>query len=456
MAAMDIVNRVFREFRRYTGDGLPGEPANAPLPVGDPSSGVNSPKKSEIRAALGDVLEDAQGSADLAAGYAALLAGASSIEFITVDDLLADTALGYEDSGATVEVPVGKLVRAGTSRYVVAPEDATDHQVETAGGLKLYLLNDGASSTTYSLTAAVASSALTISLKTADGADPSGSNPVNLAFRDANMAVGAPSLATIESALTLTISSGSTLGFTNATAGRLWIVAFNDGGTVRLGAINCRSGTNLFPLGGSKVASAVAEGGAGGADSPHVFYASSALTSKAYVILGYMDWGSGLVTAGTWAAAPTAIKIFDLGDKLPGDVIQSVGSTTQTQTTVASTTYVDTNSTVTLTPTAAPNLVSVFASGSLGIVASVGDRRCQARIVRGGTQIGIGAQLLTPMAGAIVQPASMMAMDAPGTVSPCTWKVQINAQDASQTGFWANGGTGPVAGATMSAAEIMG
>lgn len=52
MAAIDVVNRVFREFRRYTGDGLPGAPTGAPLPVGDPSSGVHSPKKSEIREAL--------------------------------------------------------------------------------------------------------------------------------------------------------------------------------------------------------------------------------------------------------------------------------------------------------------------------------------------------------------------------------------------------------------------
>lgn len=52
MAAEDVVNRVLRENRRYTGDGLPGEPVNAPLPVGDPSSGVHNPKKSELRIAL--------------------------------------------------------------------------------------------------------------------------------------------------------------------------------------------------------------------------------------------------------------------------------------------------------------------------------------------------------------------------------------------------------------------
>jgi hypothetical protein len=60
MAVADDIKRVFREFRRYTGDGLPGAPVNAPLPIGDPQSGVHSPKKADIRQAfvgLADRLE---------------------------------------------------------------------------------------------------------------------------------------------------------------------------------------------------------------------------------------------------------------------------------------------------------------------------------------------------------------------------------------------------------------
>lgn len=52
MAAIDVVNRVLREFKRYTGDGLPNEPVGAPLPVGDPASGAHNPKKAELREAL--------------------------------------------------------------------------------------------------------------------------------------------------------------------------------------------------------------------------------------------------------------------------------------------------------------------------------------------------------------------------------------------------------------------
>lgn len=58
MAAQDTVNRVYREYKRYTGDGLPGAPTNAPLPVGDPSSNPHNPNKAELRAALLAVLNE--------------------------------------------------------------------------------------------------------------------------------------------------------------------------------------------------------------------------------------------------------------------------------------------------------------------------------------------------------------------------------------------------------------
>jgi hypothetical protein len=52
---MPAINKAFREFRRYTSDGLPSAPVSAPLPVGDPSSGIYNPAKSEIRDAFEDV-----------------------------------------------------------------------------------------------------------------------------------------------------------------------------------------------------------------------------------------------------------------------------------------------------------------------------------------------------------------------------------------------------------------
>lgn len=40
---MPSVDETWREFKRHTGDGLPAEPLNAPLPIGDPQSGPHHP-----------------------------------------------------------------------------------------------------------------------------------------------------------------------------------------------------------------------------------------------------------------------------------------------------------------------------------------------------------------------------------------------------------------------------
>lgn len=59
-----IVERTWREFRRYTGDGLPGAPTGAPLPIGDPASGPYSPDKSALREGLGQYGDEVEAIRD--------------------------------------------------------------------------------------------------------------------------------------------------------------------------------------------------------------------------------------------------------------------------------------------------------------------------------------------------------------------------------------------------------
>lgn len=46
---MPNANEVFRDFERFTGDGKPGAPTGAPLPIGDPRSGLHNLDKWELR-----------------------------------------------------------------------------------------------------------------------------------------------------------------------------------------------------------------------------------------------------------------------------------------------------------------------------------------------------------------------------------------------------------------------
>jgi len=175
---------------------------------------------------------------------------------------------------------------------------------------------------------AAAASALTISLKGINGNDPSAINPVKVPFRNATVATGDITILSVTAATSLVVSSGSTLGTANSIAFRLWVVGFNDGGTFRLGVINCLSGTSIYPLSGFGIASATAEGGSGTADSAQVFYTGTAVTSKAYTVLGYVTYESGLATAGTWSATPTRIQPIQKDTALPGTVMQTASTFT--------------------------------------------------------------------------------------------------------------------------------
>jgi len=51
-------DEMLRDFKRFTGDGLPDEPVGAPLPIGDPTSGAHTPTKAELRTALSAGTDD--------------------------------------------------------------------------------------------------------------------------------------------------------------------------------------------------------------------------------------------------------------------------------------------------------------------------------------------------------------------------------------------------------------
>lgn len=75
--------------------------------------------------------EDAQAAAEAAA--------ASLIKRDTVALLVSDAVLAYSAGTGKTVVAAGQIIEAGGFRYEVAAFDATDHHVETAGGVKLYV-----------------------------------------------------------------------------------------------------------------------------------------------------------------------------------------------------------------------------------------------------------------------------------------------------------------------------
>lgn len=174
-------------------------------------------------------------------------------------------------------------------------------------------------------------STLAVSIKTWSGNDPSSTEPVFVAFRSATAGTGSLTYRKISQATSVVINSSALLGTVSNIPFRLWCVAFDDSGTIRLALINClstsagagsgRDVTAIYPLGGWGIASATQESDT--ADSAQTFYSDgAAVSSKAYATLGFGTWESGLANAGNWNSNPTRIQLFGPGVPLPGQVVQ--------------------------------------------------------------------------------------------------------------------------------------
>lgn len=142
------------------------------------------------------------------------------------------------------------------------------------------------------VTASVAGNALTVTI-----------NATTLDFRSSTLGSGTVNTRTISSPISVTVSSGSTLGTVNAVAARLAILAIDNAGTVEAAIVNIAGGNQLDE---TNLISTTAEGGAGAADSASTIYSTTARTNVPYRVVGFVDITEA--TAGTWATAPSTIQ----------------------------------------------------------------------------------------------------------------------------------------------------
>ena len=142
------------------------------------------------------------------------------------------------------------------------------------------------------IAAAVAGNALTITL-----------NPTALEFRHPTLSNGTVNTRVVGAPITLTVSSGSTLGTVSGRLAALAVVAIDNAGTVELAVANL-AGTVVLDEGA--LFSTTAEGGAGAADSANVLYSSTARSNVPMRVVGYIV--ATQAVAGTWATAPSVVQ----------------------------------------------------------------------------------------------------------------------------------------------------
>jgi hypothetical protein len=263
---------------------------------------------------------------------------------VVIDNVAQNPSTAFTISGSTITFTSAPL--SGTNNIyvyytspitqVIAPSQATVGltQLSATGttSSSTYLRGDNTWATLtippqiQPISASVASNALTIS-----------ASSLSLDFRSTTLGSGTVTTVT-GTPSNLVISSGSTLGTVNATQSRIIVIALNNSGTIELAAVNISGGNQLDE---TNLISTTAEGGAGAADSASVIYSTTARTSLAYRVIGYIE--STQATAGTWATAPSTIQGYG-GQALDSMSSLAYGQTWQnvTGSRAASTTYYNT------------------------------------------------------------------------------------------------------------------
>ena len=287
------------------------------------------------------------------------------------------------------------------------------------------------------ISATVGSNALTVSVLGNNGSTPSASNQVLFPFRDTTTASGTPTVLSLQTALSITVAAGNTMGCTSAAACRLWIVAMNNGGTPALCLFNASISTQIYPINEAGLQSSAA-GTTGGSAANTYYCTASSASSKAIRIIGYLEATEAI--AGTWSTAPSLVQLFGPGIKKPGDVVQVVYSTTNTAATTSSTSFANltTGPTIAITPTSAVNLVRLsgqvsLSNGATGATTNLSWSR--ASVLIGGQPV-----LYTPVANYVL-PMSLLTLDSPNSAASITYQFQGKVSTSTTTlGGSSNGG----------------
>ena len=214
------------------------------------------------------------------------------------------------------------------------------------------------------------SNTLVIQLVGNDGLTLATNNTCSISFRDPSLSSNALYWRNVQAPITLTLPAGTTLGVSGTIPYRVWIAAFDNGGTVVLGAYQSiyLMGTStplIWPVGpdvnnpmNTSAASPAVTTGA-------TWVTPAALTGKPYTILGFLEFPQWPGTAGNWSAAPTRIQMAGPGTHMPGERVgfrylsSSGGSTTATSATVVP------GCTMAFTKAFTGNLLHVTAQGQL-------------------------------------------------------------------------------------------
>ena len=225
---------------------------------------------------------------------------------ITVDPDSAETING----AATLDIPAGRacMLYCDGSNWlaiinIIAGDVAVLSDDNAFTGMNSFSQGIGRDyNQNLGFAASVASSALTVELKGQDGADPSSTNIVELAFRSATVTSITYNVRQVTGALSLVIPAGATLGIEAATLCYIMVYLLDNAGTPEL-AIMGRTNPNGILSEGDLVDTVVLDTSS---DSFNVLYSTTARSDVPIRFIGMVEVTTG-GTAGNWDNAVTGL-----------------------------------------------------------------------------------------------------------------------------------------------------
>jgi hypothetical protein len=381
-----------------------------------------------VRAATGALVYTLPLSSTVGNGFSfSVYAQTATVAFLPN---VADNFAGIS-SGQALFIPAGTQARVATSGTGLWYADGT------AGAGSAASFN---APLNVNLVVGAVSNAVAISVVDRNFYAPSPSSPVLFAARDPTVTAGDPVPRAVTGTLQMSIPAGATLGTVSGQANRIWIGLFDNNGTPVLGVYNSLSvsGSSYVVLSWDETTPVNGTAITSGSTSAQTWYTASAVTSKAFRILGYFE--STQSTAGTWAASPNKVQLFGPGVKRPGDIIQKVSNQNSgTFSTTSATFVVATNKTVTFIPQSAANLMEIRAQGNANASAGV---LAQATISRGTVS---NSGILNPAFGWNLPSApngvgaTLTAFDIPNTSAPITYATQVASNGATTVNYGTTG-----------------
>lgn len=217
---------------------------------------------------------------------------------------LSDTVDAH-DASAISNVPAGNLSATDVQSALNELQGDIDGLSAGTAPDQSYELNN------LGLSVTAASNILTIALKTKTGSDPSGGSPVKVGMRSSTLTSGTYNQRSASSALSMVLSSGSTLGLAGSATEWIHHYLIDNAGTLELA-----TSAFLFADEGSLI-STTAEGGAGAADSRAVMYSTVARTNVPFRWIGRskITTGASHASGTTWVNSPTEVSLVPFSSK---------------------------------------------------------------------------------------------------------------------------------------------